>query len=82
MYQWNAGMFFWRVSTFLHALRRFLPKTHEAMELLSKHIGKRSYESQLKKTYSGLQSISVDYAILEKAREHFRRGRGCLGNSC
>jgi mannose-1-phosphate guanylyltransferase len=67
MYQWNAGMFFWRVSTFLHALRRFLPKTHEAMELLSKHIGKRSYESQLKKTYSGLQSISVDYAILEKA---------------
>ncbi len=67
MYQWNAGMFFWRASTFLDALRRFLPRTFEAMETLSKHIGKRSYESQLKKIYAGLENISVDYAILEKA---------------
>jgi mannose-1-phosphate guanylyltransferase len=66
-YQWNAGMFFWRVSTFLNALGRFLPRTYEVMEKLSKHIGKRSYESQLKRVYSGLENISVDYAILEKA---------------
>lgn len=67
MYQWNAGMFFWRVSTFLNALRRFLPATSEAIESLSKHIGKRSYESRLKKIYPDLENISVDYAILEKA---------------
>jgi mannose-1-phosphate guanylyltransferase len=66
-YQWNAGMFFWRVSTLLEALQRFLPKTYEAMEKLSKHIGKHSYALQLKKVYSGLENISVDYAILEKA---------------
>jgi mannose-1-phosphate guanylyltransferase len=67
MYQWNAGMFFWRVSTFLNALGKFLPKTHEALEALAKHIGKRSYESQLKKIYPKLENISVDYAVLEKA---------------
>ncbi len=67
MYQWNAGMFFWRVSTYLEALRQFLPKTHEAIDVLSTHIGKRSYESQLKKIYPKLENISVDYAILEKA---------------
>lgn len=67
MYQWNAGMFFWRVSTFLNALQRFLPQTFEAINSLSKHIGKRSYETQLKKTYPQLENISVDYAILEKA---------------
>jgi mannose-1-phosphate guanylyltransferase len=66
MYQWNAGMFFWRVSTFLDALGKFLPKTHAALEALAKHIGKRSYESQLKKIYPKLENISVDYAILEK----------------
>lgn len=66
-YQWNAGMFFWGVATFLNALRRFLPKTHEVIESLSAHIGKRSYESQLKKTYPKLENISVDYAILERA---------------
>jgi mannose-1-phosphate guanylyltransferase len=66
-YQWNAGMFFWRVSTFLNALKVFLPKTHDAIEALSTHIGKRSYQSQLKKIYPKLENISVDYAILEKA---------------
>jgi mannose-1-phosphate guanylyltransferase len=66
-YQWNAGMFFWRVSTFLEALRRFLPDTHKAIEALAIHIGKRSYEAQLKKIYSKLENISVDYAVLEKA---------------
>src|SRR5258708_674476 len=33
-YHWNAGMFFWRVSTFLENLKSFLPKTHAALEKL------------------------------------------------
>jgi mannose-1-phosphate guanylyltransferase len=66
-YQWNAGMFFWRVSTYLDALRKFLPKMYEAIEKLSKYIGKHSYKSQLKSVYSSLENISVDYAVLEKA---------------
>jgi mannose-1-phosphate guanylyltransferase len=66
-YYWNAGMFFWRVSTFLEALKAFLPRTYEGLEALSAHIGKRSYDSQLKKIYPKLENISVDYAILEKA---------------
>src|SRR5271165_3305837 len=67
IYQWNAGMFFWRVSTYLDALKDFLPKTHAAIESLSAHIGERSYQSQLKKIYPKLENISVDYAVLEKA---------------
>jgi mannose-1-phosphate guanylyltransferase len=66
-YFWNAGMFFWLVSTFLDALKEFLPKTYRAIETLAPHIGKRSYGSQLKKIYAKLENISVDYAILEKA---------------
>jgi len=76
MYQWNAGMFFWRVSTFLDALQRFLPKTFEAVNSLSGHIGKRSYEAQLKKIYPNLENISVDYAILEKAAAAGTSGPG------
>lgn len=66
-YEWNAGMFFWRVSTFLEALKEFLPKTHAAIEWLSTHIGKHSYQAQLKQIYLKLEDISVDYAILERA---------------
>jgi len=66
-YHWNAGMFFWRVSTFLDTLKSFLPQTHAALEELSALIGKRSYETQLRAMYQKLQSISVDYAVLEPA---------------
>src|SRR5208283_5371674 len=50
-YHWNAGMFFWRVSTFLAALKKYLPKTHDALETLAPHIGKRSYSARLKRVY-------------------------------
>ena len=60
-------MFFWRVSTFLDNLKSFLPQTHAALEELSALIGKRSYETQLRAMYQKLQSISVDYAVLEPA---------------
>src|SRR5271154_1078179 len=66
-YHWNAGMFFWRVSTFLGNLKNFLPKTHSALESLVESIGKRSYDAQLRKIYPKLENISVDYAILEPA---------------
>ena len=66
-YHWNAGMFFWRVSTFLDNLRSFLPKTHAALEELSALIGKRNYEPQLRAMYQKMQNISVDYAVLEPA---------------
>jgi mannose-1-phosphate guanylyltransferase len=66
-FQWNAGMFFWRVSTFLDNLKRFLPKTHEALESLAETIGKKTYERRLRDIYPKLENISVDYAILENA---------------
>lgn len=66
-YHWNAGMFFWRVSTFLENLKNFLPKTHEALESLAATIGKKTYERRLRAIYPKLENISVDCAVLETA---------------
>jgi mannose-1-phosphate guanylyltransferase len=66
-YHWNAGMFFWRVSTLLENLKSFLPKTHDALEKLAEFIGTRNYERKLRASYSKLENISVDYAVLEPA---------------
>lgn len=66
-YFWNAGMFFWRVSTFLKALKQFLPATHDALIELKRFIGRSLYPTQLKRTYARLESISVDYAVMEPA---------------
>lgn len=65
-YHWNAGMFFWRVSTFLESLERNLPKTYAAIESLSQFIGKSSYNKKLRAVYPTLENISVDCAILER----------------
>ena len=66
-YLWNAGMFFWRASTFLESLRRFLPETYDALNEIAKTIGTRKYEPALRGIYPRLQNISVDYAIMEPA---------------
>jgi mannose-1-phosphate guanylyltransferase len=68
-FHWNAGMFFWRVSTFLDALKEYLPPTYKLLEELAQHIGKRSYAAKLKRIYPKLENISVDYAILERATQ-------------
>jgi mannose-1-phosphate guanylyltransferase len=55
------------VSTFLENLKNYLPKTYEALEKLSKFIGTRQYDRQLRSIYHKLENISVDYAVLEPA---------------
>ena len=66
-YYWNAGMFFWRVSTFLDCLKEFLPATHSALMRLADDIGTRRYSRTLRRIYPKLANISVDYAIMEPA---------------
>jgi mannose-1-phosphate guanylyltransferase len=66
-FHWNAGMFFWRISTFLENLKNFLPRTHAALEELANLIDTPSYETKLRAMYQRLQNISVDYAVLEPA---------------
>ena len=66
-YLWNAGMFFWRASTFLENLARHLPKTHAALMRLAEAIGTSRYTAVLAREYSRLENISVDYALLEPA---------------
>jgi mannose-1-phosphate guanylyltransferase len=66
-YYWNAGMFFWRVSTFLECLAAFLPATRAALARIASQIGKPGYERALRRDYPGLENISVDYAVMERA---------------
>jgi mannose-1-phosphate guanylyltransferase len=75
-YLWNAGMFFWRVSTFLENLREFLPATYGGLSELRKTIGTRRYTPALRRIYARLENISVDYALMEPATRRERRGSG------
>jgi mannose-1-phosphate guanylyltransferase len=66
-YDWNAGMFFWRASTYLAQLKQFLPATHDALLRLAETIGTPRYAATLARIYPRLENISVDYAVLEPA---------------
>src|SRR6266567_2653767 len=68
-YHWNAGMFFWRASTILDKLKKYLPQTFDVLQKLAAHIGTGKYATQLRKVYPKLENISVDYAILERATQ-------------
>jgi mannose-1-phosphate guanylyltransferase len=57
---WNSGMFFWRLSTFDTLLRRHLPATHTALQ-------DSTTGAALRRAYSRLENISVDYALAEPA---------------
>src|SRR5690349_18468791 len=50
-YLWNAGMFFWGVSTFLENLQRYVPKTHAALLRIAETIGTSRYPGVLKREY-------------------------------
>jgi mannose-1-phosphate guanylyltransferase len=66
---WNSGMFFWRVSTYLECLKKYLPATHGALTRLADTIGTRRYAATLKRVYSKLENISVDFAVMERATQ-------------
>lgn len=65
---WNAGMFFWRTSTVLDMIRRYQPKTATLLAGLPS-FGSRHFASKLGEAYPLCESISIDYAVIEKAKE-------------
>lgn len=67
-YLWNSGMFVWKRNTFFDALAASRPLISEALRDLSFASGdERAFERALAERFPTLESISVDYAVLEHA---------------
>lgn len=66
-FSWNSGVFVFRVSTILKAFERYLPKMQEQMEHLMQAWQTEEWEERLAEVYPTLQSISIDYGIMEQA---------------
>jgi len=64
---WNAGMFFWKTSVVLDALREFQPKTSSLLASLPP-FGSKNFPERLKATFPLCENISIDYAVLERAK--------------
>jgi mannose-1-phosphate guanylyltransferase len=64
---WNAGMFFWRTDTILEALRQHQPKTWTLLAGLPP-FGTRQFSTRVAEAFPRCENISIDYAVLEKAK--------------
>ncbi|HRU07267.1 MAG TPA: mannose-1-phosphate guanylyltransferase [Candidatus Brocadiia bacterium] len=64
---WNSGMFFWRVGVFLRELGRARPAHAEAARRMAEAL-KRGDEAGAAAIFERLEDISIDYALMEKAR--------------
>jgi mannose-1-phosphate guanylyltransferase len=62
-YFWNAGIFLWKVETFLNEARRLQPELARFIEKFPR----KKFEPFLAAEFPKLPKISVDYAIMEKA---------------
>jgi len=65
-FYWNAGMFFWKTSVLLDALRQHLPKTASLLASLPP-FGSRKFSKSLGEAFPKTENISIDYAVLERA---------------
>jgi mannose-1-phosphate guanylyltransferase len=64
---WNSGMFVWSVKSFLKALDRFMPEMSACLKKYGSAAGNKQDTEAIKCLYNDCESISVDFAILEKA---------------
>lgn len=68
-YLWNSGMFIWKVSTILGALKTHLPETYAGLQRIQKAIGTEEEREVLEREFSALRAESIDYGVMEKAKD-------------
>ncbi len=68
---WNSGMFVWRADSVLENLQRFVPRTFDAFAPLLTLAPDGDNTAVVKAAFESSQSISIDYAVMERAERVF-----------
>jgi len=68
-YVWNSGMFVWKVETILAALQKHLPELARKIDTIAESMGTAQERATLDELWPTLQTISIDYGVMEKANK-------------
>ncbi len=66
---WNSGMFVWTAEAILEELGAHLPAHLESISTAVDRDGKSDWMEALTKSFEPLDAISIDYGVMEKARD-------------
>ncbi len=66
-YYWNSGMFVWKAQALLDAVQRYVPEMAEQLSTMKTERSGALDQSWVNRFFDEVQSISIDYAVMEKA---------------
>lgn len=64
---WSSGMFVWKASTVLEAIKKYKPEAYAGLMKIQGAWGTKDQQKVLTEVYPTLPKISVDYAVMEPA---------------
>ena len=68
-YFWNAGMFVWQAKAIDEELAKQTPHLYASLQAMQKELSRgHALQEVLAKHYPNLEKISIDYAVMEKAK--------------
>jgi mannose-1-phosphate guanylyltransferase len=70
-YFWNGGMFIWKVSSILDAMRQHMPKLYEGCRAIGEALGSEREKEAMAKVYGELEKIPIDRGVMEKSSNIF-----------
>ena len=65
---WNSGMFIFRTDVILREIKKLMPDLYNSLSKLEKTLRTDKFNGALEKTFSEIKSISIDYGVMEKAK--------------
>ena len=65
---WNAGMFVWKAEIILLEMKTFMCELHDSLDSIYDALTTDQYDTVLDKEWELVQPESIDYGILEKAK--------------
>ncbi len=68
-YSWNSGMFIWRAQAILDEIALQMPALHRGLGAIRAALGKDDEQEIIRQVWGGLETVTVDYGIMEGARD-------------
>lgn len=76
---WNSGIFVYTAKTILTEIKSCLPALYAKLQEINSAIGSDRYQQTIERVYHEMESISIDYGVMEKTRVPVRTLRGDFG---
>ncbi|MBI1766275.1 MAG: mannose-1-phosphate guanylyltransferase [Acidobacteria bacterium] len=68
-YFWNSGIFIFTARTILQEIEICLPKLYAGLLEIELAIGSPAYDTVVERVYGRLESISIDYGVMERTQK-------------